>query len=110
MQLEANQISRDWTILHKGRRFYVNYTDSDGHTLALMNRGNWLVLDENDDDLEELNVYAFKDSTPKERRRAARNALLKEELVRFCIKNWDNGFMQQIKKEMVEQAELPARP
>jgi hypothetical protein len=31
MQLEANQISRDWTILHDGRNFYVNYTESDGH-------------------------------------------------------------------------------
>ena len=29
MQLEVNQISRDWTILHNGRKFYVNYTESD---------------------------------------------------------------------------------
>lgn len=60
MQLEANQISRDWTILHKGRKFYVNYTDSDGHTLALMNRGNWEVLEETDDDTEELKCIRFQ--------------------------------------------------
>ena len=110
MQLEANQISRDWTILHKGRKFYVNYTDSDGHTLALMNRGNWEVLEETDDDTEELNVYAFKTSTRKERKRVAKNALLKEELVKFCIENWENSFIQQIKKEMAERAELLASP
>ena len=106
MQLEANQISRDWTILHKGMRFYVNYTDSDTHTLALMNRSNWEVLEERDDDTEELNVYILKNSTRKERKRAEKNARLKEKLVKFCIENWDNDFIQQIKKEMAEQAEL----
>ena len=109
MELEANQISRDWTILHKGRRFYVNYTDSDTHTLALMNRSNWEVLEERDDDTEELNVYVFKSNTRKERKRAAKNARLKEQLVKFCIGNWDNDFIQQIKKEMAEQAELLER-
>ena len=110
MELEANQISRDWTILHKGRRFYVNYTDSDTHTLALMNRSNWEVVEETDDDTGELNVYVFKNSTRKERKRAEKNARLKEQLVKFCIENWDNDFIRQIKKEMTEQAELLARP
>ena len=109
MELEANQISRDWTILHDGRKFYVNYTDSDGQTLALMNRDNWEVLEESDDGPEELMVYAFKNDTPRESEIATRNARLKEQLVRLCIENWDNGFMQQIKKEMAEQAELLAR-
>ena len=107
MQLEANQISRDWTILHRGRKFYVNYTDSDGHTLALMNRSNWEVLEERDNDTEELNVYAFKSSTRKERELTAKNAVLKEKLVRFCIENWDNGFVRQIKKEMAEVLASP---
>jgi len=106
MQLEANQISRDWTILHDDRKFYVNYTDSDGHTLALMNRDNWEILEETDDGPEELNVYVFKDDTPKEREIAAKNALLKEKLVEFCIENWDNRFIQEIRKEIAEQAEL----
>jgi hypothetical protein len=109
MELEANQISRDWTILHKGRRFFVNYTDSDIHTLALMNRSNWEVLEERDDDTEELNIYVFKNSTRKERKRAKKNARLKEQLVKFCIKNWDNDFIQQIKNEIAEQAELLVR-
>ncbi len=32
-----------------------------------------------------------------------------ERLVKFCIENWDNGFMQEIKKEITERAELLAR-
>ena len=63
----------------------MNYTDSDGHTLALMNRGNWEVLEERDDDTEELNVYVFKASTRKERKLATKNALLKEDLVNYVI-------------------------
>ena len=109
MQLEANQISRDWTILHDGRKFYVNYTESDGQTLALMNRDNWEVLEESDDGPEELMAYVFKDDTPKEREIAAKNALLKEKLIKFSIENWENGFIREIKKEMAEQAELLAR-
>jgi hypothetical protein len=109
MQLEANQISRDWTILHNGRKFYVNFTESDGQTLALMNRDNWEVLEETEDGPEELNVYVFKDDTSKEREIAAKNALLKEKLVKFCIENWDNGFILEIRKEIIEQAELLAK-
>ena len=110
MHIETNQISRDWTILHEGRRFYVNYTESDGQTLGLLNRDNWEVLEETDDDTEELNVYVFKEDTPGQRERAEENARLKEKLVRFCIENWDNEFIQEIKKEMGEQLELLRTP
>ena len=106
MELKANHISRDWTVMHNGRRFYVNYTDSDEQTLTLMNRDYWEVLEEIDDDTEELNVYAFKGSNRKERMLAAKNAKLKEELVKFCIENWDNSFIQQIKEEMAELLRL----
>lgn len=106
MQLESNLISRDWTILHKGRTFYVNYTESDVHTLALMNRDNWEIVEETDDGPEELHVFFFKDSTQEERELAAKNARLKERLVRFCIENWDNDFIRQIREEITEQAQL----
>ena len=54
MKIEQNIISRDWTVLHKGRKFYVNFTESDGQTLMLCNRGNWEVSEETDDGVEEL--------------------------------------------------------
>lgn len=43
MKIEQNTISRDWTVLHKGRRFFVNLTESDGQTLALCDRDKWQI-------------------------------------------------------------------
>jgi hypothetical protein len=106
MQLETNQISRDWTILHNGRKFYVNYTESDGQTLALCNRNNWEVWEETDDGVEELNEYVFKGDTAEEQKKAEGNSLLKERLIRFCIENWDGQFMQEIKEKLQGQNEL----
>ncbi len=106
MRLEKNQISRDWTILHNGRRFYINLTESDGQTLALCNRNNWEVWEETDDGVEELNEYVFKDNTPKERAKAEENSLLKERLIRFCIENWDNRFIQELNEKLQEQKQL----
>ena len=88
MKIEQNIISRDWTVLHKGRRFYVNFSESDGQTLMLCNRGNWEVSEETDDGVEEL------DSCKKESGR------LVEELVAFCIDNWDNGFMHELQDDL----------
>jgi hypothetical protein len=100
MQIQANQISRDWIILHKGRKFQVNFTDSDSQTLALLNRDNWEIWEETDDGSQELDVYIFKNSTPQQKKIAEENIRLAEELIKFCIKNWDNKFMQEIKKDM----------
>ena len=105
MQLEANQISRDWTVLHEGRMFYVNYTQSDGQTLALMNRDNWEILEATDDGTEELDVYGFADGTTEEREKVVENFELMKKLIRFCIEHWDNRFMKEIKEDMQEQKE-----
>ena len=106
MNIELNQISRDWTILHDGRKFFVNFTESDGQTLALFNRDNWEVLEQTDEGIEELGIYVFKGDTLEERKKAEQNALLQEQLIRFCIDNWDNQFMQEIKDKMKEQKEI----
>ena len=101
-----NQISRDWTILHDGRKFYVNYTDSDGQTLALCNRNNWEVSEETVEGTEELDVYSSEGDTPEEQREAEKNSLFKERLIMFCIENWDSRFMQELKTKLQEQKEL----
>jgi hypothetical protein len=105
MKLETNQISRDWTIRHEGRTFYVNYTQSDGQTLALMNRDNWEVLEETENGTEELNIYGCGDDTAEERKTVRENFALMKQLIRFCIANWDNGFMQAIREDLQEQKE-----
>jgi len=105
MELERNQISRDWTILHEGKTFYVNYTQSDGPTLALMNRDHWEVLEETDEGPEELDIYGSSGDSEEERARVQENFKLMKRLIRFCITNWDRGFMRQIKEDLQEQKE-----
>jgi len=89
MRVEQNTISRDWTILRKGRKYFVNFTESDGQTLALCSRGNWEVAKETEDDIEELSACVCED-----------NATLIKELITFCIDNWDNEFVQEIQDEL----------
>jgi len=103
MEIEQNTISRDWTVLHEGRRFFVNFTESDGQTLALCNRDNWQIHEESDDRVEELNAYAFNDSRPEEREQAQENAELIDKLIGFCIRYWDNGFIKGLREELEEQ-------
>jgi len=105
MKLEVNQISRDWTILHNGRKFYVNYTESDTQTLTLCNRDNWEIWEETDEGTEELDIYAFRGDSEEKRRKAEENFKLMKKLIRFCIESWDNRFMQELKEELSEQKE-----
>ena len=106
MQLEKNQISRDWTILHNSRKFYVNFIESDGQTLAHCNRDNWKVWEETDDGIEELNEFVFKNDTSQGQANAEENSLLKEKLISYCIENWDNKFIQELKEKLQEQKQL----
>lgn len=103
MKIEQNTISRDWTVLHKGRRFFVNFTESDGQTLALCNRDNWQIHEETEQSTEELDACVFSNSSPEEQEQAKKNAEIIDELIRFCIAQWDNNFMQDTKENLEEQ-------
>jgi len=103
MEVEQNGIARDWTVLYKRRRFYVNFTESDGQALALCNRDNWQVSEETEGGMEEVSVCAFNDSSPEERKQAEETARIVDELIAFCIDNWDNEFIQEMKENMEEQ-------
>lgn len=104
MKIEQNTISRDWTVLYKGRRFFVNFTESDGQTLALCNRDKWQIHEENKDSIEELNTCVFNKSSPEEREQAEEKAKIIDKLIGFCIRNLDNRFMQEVKEELEEQS------
>ena len=88
MKIIQNTIIRDWFMEWQGKTFYVNFTASDGQTLALCNRDNWEVLT---GDGEELGEYVMSGATAEDRKTAAGNAELKEQLVKFCMQNWDDG-------------------
>ena len=103
MKVEQNIVSRDWTVLHKGRRFYVNFTESDGQTLTLCNRDNWEVSEETEDGIEQFSACLFDDSTPEERMRAEKASRIIDELIAFCIDNWDNEFIQGVQDDLQAQ-------
>ena len=103
MKIEQNTISRDWIVFYKGRRFFVNFTESDGQTLALCNRDEWQIHEETEKSVEELNACAFNSSSSEEREQADENAKIIDKLIGFCIRNLDNRFMQEVKQELEEQ-------
>jgi len=81
MKIEQNTISRDWTVLYKGRRFFVNFTESDGQTLALCNRDRWQIHEESEGSIEELNACVFNKSRPEEREQTEENAKIIDQLI-----------------------------
>jgi hypothetical protein len=103
MEIEQNIIARDWTVLWEGRRFFVNFTESDGQTLALCNRDNWEIQEETEEGIEELNAYVLSASSPEEREQAEEDEKVIEKLMAFCIANWDNEFMRELKEKLEEQ-------
>ena len=105
MRVDINQISRDWTVQHNGRTFYVNFIESDGQTLALMNRDNWEVQEDTEDGVEELDIYGYSSDSPENKKQIEKNFKLMKKLILFCMQQWDNAFMKELSKEMKEQAE-----
>ena len=109
MKIEQNTISRDWIVVHRGRRFSVNFTESDGQTLALCNRENWRIREETEDGMEELSAGVLKDSSPEEQRRAGQRARTIDGLIAFCVRHWDNRFLWRVRREMKERWKKPER-
>jgi len=100
MRVEQNTISRDWTVLYKGRRFFVNFTESDGQTLVLCNRDNWEITEQIENGVEEVSACVLKGNSPEQQKRASENARLVEELIAFCMDNWDNEFVRELQDQL----------
>ena len=78
----------------------MNLTESDGQALALCNRDNWDILEETETGTEELSCCVFSDSTPEQEREAEENAWLIDKLIAFCVRNWDDRFMEELRENM----------
>jgi len=64
IRITKNVLSRSFEVRHKHKTYHINYTNSDGQTLALANRDHWEVSEE---ELEEINIYEFNNNTMAER-------------------------------------------
>jgi len=86
MKLTQSVIQKYFTVTHKGKTYYVDYINSDDR-IMLGNRNYWQVLDE---ELEELNIYIFKNTTKKEKQQITKNRKLYLKLINFCIKHFND--------------------
>lgn len=86
MKLEQSTLQRTFMVKHKGKSYCIDYLNSDGQILGLLNRNNWEISKNG----EELNIYSFKSDTKKEKKLIDKNMELAEELVEFCIKHFDD--------------------
>jgi hypothetical protein len=89
MRLTQTILEKHFTVKHKGKTYYISYLNSDKPCLALLNRFNWEILDE---ELEELNIYYTNGCNKKQ---IDKNNELIEELISFCMKHF-NDFNPEI--------------
>ena len=87
MKLLQSTLERNFTVKHKGKTYYVDYLNSDGQILGLMNRFNWEILDE---ELEEVSTLGFKGMSKEEKKEVDRTVKLTNKLIKFCIKHFDD--------------------
>jgi len=80
-------LQKFFTVKHQGKIYYVDYLNSSGQILGLLNRDYWEVLDE---ELEELNIYVYSDTTKKELKQIEKNTKLYRKLIKFCIRHFDD--------------------
>ena len=89
MELDQSTLQRTFTVKHNGKSYHVDYLNSDGQILGLLNRNYWEVSDEEG---EEIDIYKFRSqgNTKKEKEQIKQNRKLVEKLINFCIKHFDN--------------------
>lgn len=85
MKLVQSTLERNFIIEHRGKKFYVNYQNSSGFITKLLNRFNWEIIDENQ---EELNIFEFENMNNKEKIQIQKNKELRGSLIGFCIKHF----------------------
>ena len=68
-------MEKNFVVKHNGKVYYVDYMDSDGPILSLINRDYWEVIDEEWEEIEDEK--------------------LKKKLIEFCIKHF-NGYKPEI--------------
>ncbi|MEK6862407.1 MAG: hypothetical protein AABY07_10685 [Nanoarchaeota archaeon] len=87
MKLEQTTIQKTFTVQDNRKTYYVDYLNSNGQILGLLNRNNWEITDENG---EELGIYEFQSSTKREKMQIKENRILARKLINVCIKHFND--------------------
>ncbi len=100
MKIEQTTIQKTFTVSYRNKTYYIDYVNSDGQTLALLNRNNWEIYRE---DHELLEIYLFKCDSEKEKLMAKKNVELANKLIELCIKHF-NDYKPFNHEEEIEKA------
>ena len=87
MKLVQSTLQRNFTVKHNGKCYYIEYINSDGQILGLLNRNYWEIWDE---DSEEIQIYEFQEDSKKEKIQIKKNKILAKKLIKFCTKHFND--------------------
>lgn len=87
MKLEQTIIHKTFVVKLRGNTYYVDFIDSDGQTLKLLNRNNWEVYNK---DHNELDIYSYYEEDKKRMIELNKNRKLSKKLIDFCLKNFNS--------------------
>ena len=87
MKLTQTAVQKTLYIEINKKTYYVNFVNSDGQILDLLNGNNWEIYDENN---EELDLYTYNDTNKKRSKEIKANWQLANRIIKFCIKHFNN--------------------
>ena len=70
IKILQNTLLRSFAVKHKNKTYYIDYLNSDGQILGLINRDYWEIIDEEWEEIEDEK--------------------LKQNLISFCIKHFND--------------------
>ena len=80
-------MQRTILIKYKGKTYFIDYLNSDGQILSLLNRDYWEIKNENQ---EELQIYEFQNTSKKEKEKIRKTRILHSKLINFCTRHFND--------------------
>lgn len=87
MKIEQTTIHKTFYVKYCSKVYHVNYINLDDQTIALLNSDNWMIYDEEG---EELQIYILSDNNKKQKEIAKKNIELSDKLIKYCIKHFND--------------------
>ena len=87
MEIEQTGLQKNFSVRYKNKLYFVDYVNSDGQDLRLLNRDNWEIYDE---DHESLQIYTLSSMTKEEKLKIQKNLKFAEKLIKFCMQHFED--------------------
>ncbi len=97
MQLEESTLHKTFNVRYNGKVYSVDYLNSNGQNLGLLNRDTWEVYCDD----EEVTAYVIHDKDGKRMKsrveEAEKNVKIIDSLIEFCIGHF-NDYDKEVMK------------